>query len=432
MKIAVVGSGVSGLIASYILSTEHQVDLFEADSYPGGHVNTIEVPSAQGPVAVDTGFIVYNEQTYPNFIRVLQQLAVDTQPTSMSFSVNDPLSGIEYASNLGGLFARKQNLIDWRFIGMLREKFRFDKLAKAMLQTDVEALGKLSLNEFLRQNNFSEHFARLYILPMTAAVWSAPISLAAEYPALALFTFLNNHGLLAVNDAPQWRVISGGSQAYVAALLKAIAPKCQLHLNSPVTSVNRLANHVALRYKHQGLEHVGEYDQIVFACHSSQALALLGDASADERSILGAIPYQYNEAVLHTDTRLLPKREKAWASWNYQLSAEDNPHSTLTYNMNRLQGLDTDETYLVTLNQTAEIDPAKVIQRIDYEHPVYTKESVAAQQRWQEISGIANRTHFCGAYWLNGFHEDGTASAVRVAAHFGLSLDDTERHYRAA
>lgn len=425
MKIAVIGAGVSGLVASYILSTKHHVTLFEAADYPGGHVNTIDVTEPDQTIAVDTGFIVYNEQTYPHFIRLLDQLNIATHATSMSFSVSDPRTNIEYASNLSGLFARKQNLLDWRFISMLREKFRFDKLAKQSLTQDPEALGQLTLNEFLTQHKFSQHFARLYILPMTAAVWSAPLSLAAEYPALALFSFLNNHGLLGIKDAPEWRVITGGSKRYVQALLASIQPNTTLHLQTPVTSIQRSDNHVNIHYTQHGEAKTQQFDQVILACHSTQALQLLQDPSPAEHAILGAIPYQYNEAVLHTDTALLPKRQQAWASWNYQLSNTANPHSTLTYNMNRLQGLDCATTYLVTLNQTQHIDPEKIIQRINYEHPVYVKETVAAQQRWREISGPSQRTHYCGAYWFNGFHEDGTRSAVRVCEDLQLSLNNT-------
>lgn len=420
-NIAIIGSGISGLVSAYVLSRQHNVTIYEAGSYAGGHTNTIDVTEENGRnLAVDTGFIVFNDRTYPNFIRLIEQLGVSSQDTNMSFSVADPRNGFEYASHLRGLIARKRNLIDADFLRMLRDKFRFDALCKQALKDNQSQLNDLTLGEFLTLHGFSEAFARYYILPMAAAVWSAPLGEITEYPMLTLTSFLSNHGLLGVNEAPTWRVINGGSREYVRALLKNFGG--ELLLNTAVNAVTRSSSHVTVEARGQQRQ----FDQVIFACHSDQALNLLKDASPTEQDVLGGIQYQPNEAVLHTDTSLLPTRRNAQAAWNYQLPLTDSPRATLTYNMNVLQNLNSEHTYCVTLNQTDDIDPSKVIRRIDYAHPIYDRTSVAAQARWREISGLENRTHFCGAYWFYGFHEDGTRSGLRVCNDFGLGLADCE------
>lgn len=423
-NIAIIGSGISGLVSAYVLSSQHKVTVFEAGSYAGGHTNTIDVEENGKKLAVDTGFIVFNNRTYPNFIQLLDQLGVGSQETNMSFSVAEPpgspRSGFEYASHVRGLVARKRNLFDPDFLRMLRDKFRFDALCKKALKENPSALNELTLGEFLAQHKFSDAFARYYILPMAAAVWSAPLGEITDYPMLTLTTFLSNHGLLGVNDAPTWRVVNGGSREYVRALLKRFDG--ELKLNTPVTAVKRQKNKVIVESS-AGKQ---SFDHVIFACHSDQALDLLADASKPEREVLGDIEYQANEAVLHTDTRLLPSRKNAHAAWNYQLPLSDSPRATLTYNMNVLQNLQSEKTYCVTLNQTDDIDPDSIIRRIDYAHPIYNRKSVAAQARWREVSGLEQRTHFCGAYWFYGFHEDGTRSGLRVCQDFGLSLLDRE------
>lgn len=418
-RIAIIGSGISGLVCAHVLGRRHEVTLFEAASYAGGHTNTIDVALDNGnTLAVDTGFIVFNQRTYPNFIALLDQLGIDSQATSMSFSVSDPAQDMEYASHLKGLLARRRNAIDPRFGRMLLDKFRFDRLCKELLANNPAQLEQLSLGEFLDQHRFSPAFARWYIQPMTAAVWSAPLGKILDYPMLSLTTFLSNHGLLGVNDAPTWRVIKGGSRSYVQELLSRFSG--QLRLNTPVRGVTRHADKVEIELS-DGRE---SFDQVIFACHSDQALTMLRDPSATETEVLRQIRYQDNQAVLHTDTSLLPKRQAAYAAWNYQIDDQRAEHATLTYNMNALQGLDQPETYCVTLNQTEQIDPSKIIRSIHYAHPVYDQQSVAAQQRWGEISGLEKRSHFAGAYWFYGFHEDGTRSGLRVCNSFGCDLND--------
>lgn len=413
MKIAIVGSGISGLVCAHVLGREHDVTIFEAQDYAGGHTNTIDVEIGKQSFAVDTGFIVYNERTYPAFIRLLDELGVASQSTSMSFSVSD--GQLEYASHLRGFAGSGRNLVDPRLYKMLVDKIRFDRLSKQLLNENPEALEGLSLQDFLRQNKFSESFARWYILPMTAAVWSAPLAGAAQYPVRSLLTFLNNHGLLGFKDAPTWRVIRGGSREYVRALLQQFDGK--LRLNTPVRSVRRNPENVVIE-SDAGKE---TFDRVVFACHSDQALKMLADPSAAEQEVLGDLPYQQNLAILHTDTRLLPNRRSAWAAWNYQLAADDAP-ATLSYNMNLLQGFESTQTFCVTLNQDEAIAPERVIRRINYAHPVYDLRSNAARDRWRDISGHRQRSFYCGAYWFHGFHEDGTQSALRVCRDFGLGL----------
>lgn len=413
MKIAIIGSGISGLVCAHVLSREHDVTIYEAQDYPGGHSNTIDVDIDGQQFAVDTGFIVFNKQTYPAFIELLNELGVASKSTSMSFSVSD--GQLEYASHLRGFTGAGRNLVDRRLYRMLADKIRFDRLSKQLLNENPQALEGLSLQDFLSQNNFSESFARWYILPMTAAVWSAPLAGAARYPVRSLLTFLNNHGLLGFKDAPTWRVVQGGSREYVRALLQRFDG--QLRLNTPVRSVTRGLNGVSIQ-SNSGLE---TFDRVIFACHSDQALTMLSDPSDSEREVLGDLPYQNNLAVLHTDSRLLPQRRSAWAAWNYRLAHDDAP-ATLSYNMNMLQGLEAKETFCVTLNQDEAIAPERVIRRINYAHPIYDLKSNTARGRWGEISSHDKQSFYCGAYWFHGFHEDGTQSALRVCREFGLGL----------
>ena len=416
MRVAIVGTGISGMVAAYLLSREHEVVVYEANDYIGGHTHTVEVESAGRRYAVDTGFIVYNERTYPGFCRLLDQLGVASQPTEMSFSVRCAATGLEYnGHNLNTLFAQRRNLLRPRFYRMLADILRFNREAAARLQrADLPP----TLGELLAEGRYGRTFAEHYLVPMGAAIWSSSPSAMAKFPAELFVRFLHNHGLLQVRDRPQWRVIRGGSARYVEQLT---APYRDLiRLRCPVTSVQRGPDGV--RVKAQGCE-PEHFDRLVLACHSNQALAILGaEATISEREVLCAFRYQPNEAVLHTDTSLLPRRRRAWASWNYHLTGDHARPATLTYNMNILQGLDAEETFCVTLNESERIDPARVLRRIAYSHPVYTPAAAAAQKLHDQLNGTC-RTYYCGAYWRFGFHEDGLQSALAVCRHFNQDLE---------
>lgn len=414
-RIAIVGAGIAGLTTAWLLSRRHEVTVFCADDWVGGHTHTIDVPVGARSVAVDTGFIVFNDRTYPNFNRLLAQLGVPFQDTSMGFSVHCERSGLEYAGgSLDQLFAQRRNLASPRFLRMVRDILRFNREAPALLES---AEGELTLGEYLARHGYSEGFRDDYIVPMGAAIWSANVDTMLAFPAKFFVRFFRNHGLLEVRNRPQWHVIRGGSRAYVEPLVRPFADR--IRVRTPVRRARRLADGVELVV---GSGDTLRYDQVVFACHSDQALAILGaDATPAERAILGALPYQENEVVLHTDVRLLPRLRKVWSSWNHWIPRQPGGRVQLTYNMNILQGLATPETFCVTLNQGEDIDRARILGRYTYHHPVFTLEGVQAQQRVEEIDG-ANRSYFCGAYWHNGFHEDGVASALRVARKFGEAL----------
>ena len=409
MRIAIVGTGVSGLVLAHLLRGRHELVLFEAADYVGGHVNTVPVEAGNQTWAVDTGFIVYNEKNYPNFSALLAKLGVETQPSNMSFSVRCDRTGLEYnGTNLRGLFVQKRNLVRPSYYRMLLEILRFNREASAAKTSITEGV---ALGDFLRAGQYSDDFVQRYLLPMASAIWSIPRSRVLDMPADFFIRFFDNHGMLTVNQRPEWRVIKGGSQKYVDVLISPFAD-C-IRLNTPVQQVLRREDHVVVD---------GErFDHAVFACHSDQALAALGDASEIEQDVLGSIRYQSNEVVLHTDTTVLPRRRQAWAAWNYHI--EDLPESpvTVTYNMNILQSLGGPETFCVTLNAGGAIDPTAVIRSFNYQHPLYDTKAAAAQRRHAEVSGLSN-THFCGAYWGNGFHEDGVNSALAVGRHFGVAL----------
>ena len=408
MRIAIVGTGISGLTAAHQLDARHELTLFEAADYVGGHTNTRMVIDAGRPVPIDTGFIVYNEWTYPGFCRLLASLNVATQPSNMSFSVRDERNGLEYAgNNLNSLFAQRRNLLRPSFHRMLRDIPRFFRDARELLRPETPPT--LTLGDFVRDRNYSREFIDQHLIPMGAAIWSADPQQFFEFPAAYFARFFHNHGMLNVTHRPLWRTVRGGSQQYVRALVAGL--RAQLHTNAPVERVSRTADSVTVHVVGRPPE---SFDRVILALHSDQALKILSDPSAAEREILGALPYQQNLAVLHTDTRLLPRSTRAWASWNYVIPRSDSRLPTLTYQMNLLQNLPTHRTYLVTLNQQDEIDPAHVLETIEYHHPAYTVAGIAAQQRWAEISGV-NRTHFCGAYWGFGFHEDGLQSGLAAA-----------------
>lgn len=411
MKVAVVGAGIAGLVAAHRLHPEHEVTVYEANDYLGGHTNTVRVDLADETHFVDTGFIVLNDRNYPAFEALLAELGVATQPSHMSFSVSDGHGDFEYAGTPRGLFAKPRHAVDRRFLRMIADLVRFNREARALL--DEPPSGGPSLREFVRDGGYSDWFVDRLIVPQASAVWSADPEQMWSFPAAFLARFFHNHGMLGLRDRPQWRTVTGGSHRYVEAIAKPLGDR--VRLAAPVLRITRDDDGVEVMAQDCETE---RFDEVVIATHSDQALAILTDPSDLERELLGAIGYQRNEAVLHTDARLLPRRRAAWASWNFHLEEHAAPHTQLTYWMNNLQSLRSQTNFCVTLNRSEAIDPAKVIRTIDYAHPIYTPEGVAAQDRHAEISGV-NRTHYCGAYWGWGFHEDGVQSALAALEHVG-------------
>ena len=414
MKVAVVGAGVSGLVVAHLLHPAHEVTVFETNGYAGGHTNTIRVDTPNETHEVDTGFIVFNDRNYPNFERLLRRVGVAWQSSTMSVSVSDGVGDFEYSSGSpNGLFAKRAHLVTPWFHRMVADLARFNRAARELLDDHAP---DVSLRAWLEHHRSSRTFIERLIVPQASAVWFAAPRQMWSFPARFLAEFFDNHGMLSVRGRPSWRTVRGGSARYVEALTGPFSHR--LRLRTPVQEVTRHHDHVLVKPRGGEAE---RFDEVVLATHSDQALALLADASGREREILGAIPYQPNEAVLHTDARMLPRRRRAWASWNYHLLPEPKPASTVTYHMNRLQSLRAEREFCVTLNHSERIDPVRVIRRISYAHPVYTEAGVRAQARVGEIDG-RNRTHFCGAYWGWGFHEDGVVSALRVGERFGARL----------
>lgn len=414
-NIAIIGTGISGLVCGYLLHRDYQVTLYEANDRVGGHTNTVDVETPGGPLSVDTGFIVFNDWTYPNFIKLLDELDVASQPSDMSFSVQSEATGLEYnGTSLNSLFAQRRNLLSPRFHGMIRDILRFNREAPALLET---ADPTLTIGEYLRDHRYGDWFRDNYIVPMGSAIWSAPVGSTLDIPALFFVRFFKNHGMLSVDDRPQWRTVKGGSQRYIDAMLPLFGDR--IRVNTPVCAIRRQDDGVELRLEGDSAVF---HDEIIFACHSDQALRLLADPSAAEKEILGALPYQPNEAVLHTDTSLMPDRRLAWAAWNYHLPATPGERVAVTYNMNILQNLPTEQQVMVTLNYSDHIDPDCIIKTFQYDHPLFTRDSLRAQQRHHEISGVRH-THYCGAYWRYGFHEDGVMSGLRVCQAFDAWLD---------
>jgi uncharacterized protein len=418
MKIAIVGAGVSGLVVAHLLHDRHEITVFEAADYAGGHANTIRVDTPNQTHHVDTGFIVFNDRNYPAFERLLARLGVPWQPSTMSFSVSDGRGDFEYSgASPNGLFAKRAHLLTPWFHRMVSDLARFHRAARELLaRPGVEARGGPSLGDWLERQRFSRPFIERLIVPQASAVWSADPGQMWSFPARFLAEFFDHHGMLGFLGRPRWRVVAGGSARYVEALTAPFAQR--IRLRTPVRAVKRDERGVLVSPRGGEPE---RFDEVVLATHSNQALTLLSDATGVERSVLAAIPYQVNEAVLHTDERLLPRRRRAWASWNYHWRPEPGPRATVTYHMNRLQSLRAEREFCVTLNRTGAIDPARIIRKITYAHPVFTSAGVEAQRRFSEISGV-DRLHFCGAYWGWGFHEDGVRSALRVAERFGARL----------
>lgn len=414
MRIAVIGSGIAGLASAWLLARRHEVTLYEANDYLGGHTHTHDIELDGRRYAVDTGFIVHNPVHYPLLTRLFDELGVASQPTTMSFAVHNEASGLEYnATSLDALFCQRRNLLSPRFIGMVRDLFRFYREAAALL--DAAHPGP-TLGDWLAERRYGAAFRDEHLVPMASALWSSPAEQILAFPARYLVQFMANHQMLQVAGRPQWRVVRGGSASYVRAMRQRW--QVRERLGNPVRDIRRDRLGVMVSSE-AGSE---RFDQVVLACHSDQALALLADASEHEHAILGAIPYQANDVVLHTDATLLPRRRKAWAAWNAFIPREPGAPCTVSYCMNLLQSLDAPEPFVVTLNRSKAIDPAKVLRRMRYHHPVYTHASVAAQQRKAEIQGV-NRTWFAGAYWGWGFHEDGMRSAVEVAEALGVRWD---------
>ncbi|MGD9391760.1 MAG: FAD-dependent oxidoreductase [Chromatiales bacterium] len=409
MKVAVVGSGIAGNVAAHHLASEHQVTVFEAGDHLGGHTHTHDIDWQGSRYAVDTGFIVYNERTYPNFIRLLDRLGVASKPTEMSFSVKCDTSGLEYnGHSLNSLFAQRRNLFSPSFHRMVRDILRFNREAPGTLE---DGLAEMPLGDYLAHCRYSREFIDRYIIPMGAAIWSTdPVKMQA-FPASFFIRFFMNHGLLELRNRPRWFVIRGGSREYLKPLSAPYADGIRLH--TPVERIRRLPIGVEIHTRRYGAE---LFDAVFIATHSDQALKMLADPTPAERSVLGQLGYQQNEAVLHTDESVMPLSRRAWASWNYHLQS-GRESVALTYDMNRLQGIDAPARFLVTLNNSDAIDPRKIIRRMVYEHPVITPESVGSQGRRNEISGH-NRTYYCGAYWRNGFHEDGVVSALHALDEF--------------
>lgn len=406
MKIAIIGAGISGLAAAHALYQKHTITLFEANDYIGGHTHTHNIQLAAEHYAIDTGFIVFNDWTYPNFIQLLADLKVASQPTNMSFSVRCERTGLEYnGNNLNSLFAQRRNLLRPAFYRMLADILRFNRQAPRLLKQEDE---ELTLLDYLHSHGYGQNFINHYIIPMGAAIWSAKPDTMSLMPAHNFVRFFNNHGLLSVNHRPQWHVVKNGSHSYVKALTAPLQQR--IRLKCPIVWIKREVDQVTIKPQNTAIE---TFDAVVIATHSDQALAMLTDPSPAEQAILGAINYQSNAAVLHTDTRLLPRRRLAWAAWNYHLPTNPQAAVAVTYNMNMLQNLTAAETFCVTLNRTEAIDPARILAQMTYQHPVFTAAALAAQQRQHEISGH-RRTWYCGAYWGNGFHEDGLVSAQHI------------------
>jgi len=414
MRIAIIGSGISGMTSAYLLSEDHEVVVYEANDYIGGHTNTVDVSLNGQQYAVDTGFIVFNEKTYPNFVKLMKRLDVGWQNSVMSFSVQCDKTGLEFSpSNFNSLFIQRRNLLRPSFYRMLWDVVRFKRDSEDLLNSDDYSI---TLSDYLNGKGYSRSFIEHFIIPMGEAVWSADPLKFNEFPALYFAQFFKNHGFLNIKDQPQWLTVKGRSRTYIKPITRSYAD--QIRLNCPVTSVRRHEDCVEISTKNQPSE---KFDQVVIAAHSDQALDLLNDPSDAEQKILGAIPYQENETVLHHDESLLPSKKAAWASWNYHIPKEETGRVAVTYDMNILQSIGAPEEFCVSLNLSKAINPDKIHRKYVYHHPAFDPESLIARQSHAQINGI-NRTHFAGAYWGYGFHEDGVRSAVEVCKFFNKTL----------
>ena len=416
MRIAIIGSGISGSLVARLLANRHDVTLFEAAHYAGGHANTVDVEVDGEQFSVDTGFMVFNRRTYPNFCRLLEYLDVPCRESDMTFSVCCDATRLEYqGGTLNGLFAQRLNLLRPAFWSMLLDILRFNR--EATRDAATADLCCSTLSDYLREGGYGRWMIDRYLRPMIAAIWSASPEEVDRFPVHFLLGFLRNHGLLQVRNQPRWRTIVGGSRKYLQALLRPIQDR--VRLNCPVEGVWRHTDHVVLKVVDKSPE---IFDEVIFATHADQTLKLLSDADEIEQELLQAFPYQPNEAVLHTDTGLLPVNRRAWASWNYRVKKESDQPATVTYDLSRLQGHNSSTPILLTLNDTQSIDTSKILRTFSYHHPAFRLESITAQKQHGSVRG-RRRTHFCGAYWGYGFHEDGVNSALAVAKHFGIELE---------
>ena len=408
MRVAIVGGGVSGLVAAHRLNARHEITVYEAGQQLGGHTNTVTVERPGGVWHIDTGFIVLNDRNYPHFRELLDGAGVAIQPSHMGFSVSGEDEDFEFAGTPRGLFCQRANIARPAFWRMLADLGRFNRAMRSVLAD--QAGEERSLARFVRDGGYSTWFIERLIVPQASAVWSADPAAMWSFPVRFLAEFFANHGMLGFRDRPAWQTVVGGAHRYVEAISRPFADR--VRLATPVDALRRDHDGVALRTR---AGDVTRFDEVILACHADQALAILEDPSPAEREILTAFPYQTNEAVLHTDASLLPRRRAARQAWNYHLFAQPRTKPTVTYYCNHLQRLDAPEDFCVSLNMTERIDPAKIIDAFEYAHPTYTGAGVAAQARWSEISG-RRRTRYCGAYWGWGFHEDGVVSALRAVA----------------
>ena len=424
MKIAIIGTGIAGNVAAYKLHKHADITVFEANDYIGGHTHTHDITIGDERHNIDTGFIVFNHWTYPNFINLLNELKVDTKTSDMSFSVKCERSGLEYnGTTLNSLFAQRSNLLRPSFYRMVKDILRFNDEAKKVLYSNNT---EYTLGQYLKDNEFSREFIDNYIIPMGAAIWSSAPDKMMEFPAYFFIRFFNNHGMLNVNDRPTWHVIKGGSNKYVDKLTHGFRDK--IRMNSAIEWVKRFNDHELVKpFNEESLK----FDSVFIASHSDQALRMLDDPTKDELKVLGAIPYQKNEAILHTDSSILPRKKLAWAAWNYHILKEKSDRVALTYNMNILQGITSKHTFCVTLNNSEAIDSSKIIKRMEYDHPMFTLKGMRAQDQQELINGPRN-TYFCGAYWRNGFHEDGVVSALNAVEHFKRTIAHEKLHLHRA
>ncbi len=432
MKIAIIGSGVAGLTAAHLLHKENDITVYESNNYIGGHVNTIDLPAEatdDAPVSIDTGFIVFNDWTYPNFENLISDLDIETQDSEMSFSAKCDVTGFEWSgNNLQSLIFNRDNWKQLKPYLIFYDIVRFKRISMEFLNNTYlnDSTNEPTLGNFLESNKFSSAFIKYYILPMGAAIWSSTLEKINEYPARSFLTFFKNHGLLNLNVRPQWKTIVGGSKQYVSELIKPFRNK--IFTNTTILKVKRTADYIEVIPQGRHAEH---FDHIFFACHSDQALNLTENSSIEEKNILGDIQYQENIAVLHTDNMSMPKRKNAWSSWNYLVPEKETGCANVTYYMNRLQNLDCEKDYFVTLNPHKEICPSKILKVIDYMHPVFDQPAIDAQKQFSTINGY-NNTWYCGAYWRNGFHEDGVWSAIRAVEEFNKSINNEQLYLQRA
>jgi predicted NAD/FAD-binding protein len=414
-KIAIIGSGISGLASAFYLQDKYQVTLFEKNDYLGGHTATKKVVVDEGPFNIDTGFIVFNDWTYPNFNRLLEKLGVESLPTDMGFSVSCDITGLEYSgASLSTLFAQKKRLLSPSHWRLVLDIVAFNKESKKRL--DANAIDEsLTLGDYVKQLNLSKRFVTHYLIPMGAAIWSSGLQQMYEFPALYFLRFFKNHGLLNLTERPQWSVVKGGSRTYVDKILE--QSRFEVKTSTPVSKVIRNADSVTIKTETDEMM----FDHVIFACHSDEALKMLESPTKAEEDVLGKLEYQANEVVLHTDTKLLPRLKSTWSSWNYKIRDLNSETATLSYSMNILQRLTCQTQFVVTLNDTASIDPDKILGIYQYSHPVYNRGSLSAQQQRKTING-KHRSWYCGAYWYAGFHEDGIRSALDIVNDLGVEI----------